>query len=284
MILDTLHRIIETDTKGQKNPLFTRTLLKEELQNCVLNYLYNSKKYKMLIFTGGTCLRKVYGLPRLSEDLDFDFIDAFSINVFSRDIRDYFVSTLQYKNIEVKISSNENTAYLKFPTILSELKIGLDQAKSNVLFLRCDFSKELYGSYKTEINSISTIESTFFVQSYDLPTLFANKIGAFLKREYFKGSDQDIAFKGRDVFDIVWFIEQSKKNNFQVKPNWARLQKIIPDQSKKDIINGVIKKASLIEKSKVFEDLAPFIESEQNIRVFSDNFAQIIAQNVEQLV
>lgn len=284
MIIDNLRKIVYPSTKQQRNPLFLRTLLKEELQNFILTYIYNSEKYKDLIFTGGTVLRKVYGLPRLSEDLDFDYIGDFSIDIFSKDLQSYFISTLQYKEIEVKIANNENTVYLKFPLLLSDLKLSIEQIKSSVLFVRCDFSKEICPIYDTEINSISTSETTFFVKSYDLPTLFANKINAFLKREYYKGTDQDVAFKGRDVYDLVWFIEKSKKDNFQLKPNWKRLLKISSNQSKQEIIKSVIRKSSLISKSKVYEDLAPFIESSQSINVFIDNFATIISRDSSKLL
>lgn len=284
MLLDNVRKIATVALSKQSNPLYMRSLFKEELQNYILSYVYNSEKYKNLLFTGGTCLRKVYGLPRLSEDLDFDFINAFSIDIFSKDVQDYFISTLQYKNIEVKTATNENTVYLKFPSLLSELGLTEAQVKSSVLFVRCDFSKESNGIYSTEINSISTSEFTFFIQSYDLTTLFANKIIAFLRRDFFKGANQDVAFKGRDVFDIVWFIEKSKRDGFRLKPNWSRLQGIFSDQSKEDIIELMVQKAQRIEKSKVYEDLAPFIESEQNIRVFSDNFATIIHQNANKLL
>jgi len=283
MIIDTLQKIATEAASKQSSPLYVRTLLKEEIQNFILYFVYNSQKYKTLLFTGGTCLRKVYGLPRLSEDLDFDFLTDFSIDVFSKELQDYFISTLQYKYIELKTATNKKTVYLKFPSLLSELGLTQEQVKSSVLFVRCDFSKESCGVYDTEIHSLSTSEFTFFVQSYDLATLFANKITAFLKREYFKGSNQENAFKGRDVFDIVWFIEKSKRNNFELKPNWPRLKIVFPDTSKEEIIELMVQKIQHIDTSKVYEDLAPFIEQEQNIRVFVDNFAMIIRQNARNL-
>jgi len=51
---------------------FKRVLLKEALQAYVLEYLYNHPAYRRLNFYGGTCLHVVYGLNRLSEDLDLD--------------------------------------------------------------------------------------------------------------------------------------------------------------------------------------------------------------------
>ncbi|MDO8497797.1 MAG: nucleotidyl transferase AbiEii/AbiGii toxin family protein [bacterium] len=260
-----------------------RNVLKEEIQNFILQYIYNHAQYKELIFTGGTCLRKVYGLQRLSEDLDFDYTTPLIIENFADNIRNYFISTLQYKDIETKISNNKSTVFIKFPFLLKDLNLVENRGETSLLFVRCDFSKESIGIFKTEVNSLSTADSSFFLKNYDLSTLFANKIIAFLTREFFKGSDQTIAFKGRDVFDIVWFIERSKRDNFQLKPNWQRVTKLFPDKSSQEIMTAVVEKTQKIESSKVYQDLAPFIESEQSIRMFCDNFATIIKQEAHYL-
>ena len=55
--------------------------------------------------------------------------------------------------------------------------------------------------------------------------MFGNKIEAFLEREFFKGSEQTMSFKGRDVFDIAWFIQLSAKSGFVLKPEWKNLEK-----------------------------------------------------------
>jgi len=58
-----------------KDPLLApetkRIILREVLQAYVLDYLYNHPSYRHLNFYGGTCLHAIYGLNRLSEDLDF---------------------------------------------------------------------------------------------------------------------------------------------------------------------------------------------------------------------
>lgn len=53
--------------------LYQRNLIKDKLQNYILYFVYNSKDFQDLVFTGGTCLRKIYNLPRLSENLNFDY-------------------------------------------------------------------------------------------------------------------------------------------------------------------------------------------------------------------
>ena len=221
MILDNLQRLVDKKNNQFTSPFYLRNILKEEIQNFILQYIYNSDLYKEFIFTGGTCLRKVYGLPRLSEDLDFDYQKSFDVNKFSEDIRTYFVSKLLYKDVDIKIAPHKRTVFIKFPRLLLDLELIENSSQSSMLFVRCDFSEENVGIFNVEINSISTSDYTVFVKNYDLSTLFANKIHAFLTREFFKGQDQALSFKGRDVFDIIWFIELSKKDGFQLKPNWG---------------------------------------------------------------
>src|SRR3990167_2231944 len=151
MIIENAIRKRISETTG-KNSLFVRNILKEELQNFVLNFIYTSK-YKDLIFTGGTSLRKNYGLNRLSEDLDFDYNGKLDIGAFTTELLEYFKESLGYKSISAKISTNRQSIYLKFP-ILKELVLLDNQGTPEDLFLRCDFSKITTKIYGTETNLI----------------------------------------------------------------------------------------------------------------------------------
>lgn len=277
MIFNNLKNIIENSKNY--NPAYARILLKDRLQDYVLNFVYNNALYKNLIFTGGTCLRKIYGLSRLSEDLDFDYQQNFNIDKFSNDLTNYFVKKLQFNKIKTKISANRKTVFIKFP-ILFDLGFVKEGTGSDVLFVRCDFSKEVTKGAKTEINSISSGEFTFFVLSYDLTTLFTNKIAAFLERQFYKGKEQLVSFKGRDLFDIVWFLERSKKQNWNLKPNWSMLQKRI-ETNKKEIIKKITEKVKMIDKQNVYIDLVPFIENTKTVDNFKNYFAEIITKNIE---
>lgn len=280
MIVDKLKAVL--DQYKTKNKFFIRSVLKETLQDYILNFVYNDKEYKKLIFTGGTCLRKVYGLPRLSEDLDFDFIDRFEIKNFAAGIQAYFAKELQYKDIATKISGRGLTIFLKFP-LLEQLGLVKNSSDSSILFVRCDFSPETIGMFKTEVNSVSTTEFTFFTLSYDLSTLFANKIMAFLKRSFFKGKKQTVSFKGRDLFDLVWFLEKAKRSDRTFKPNWERLTKGLRKENKKEIIKMILEKTEKIEKKDVYTDLLPFIESSQALENFVNNFGKVIKENAKYL-
>jgi predicted nucleotidyltransferase component of viral defense system len=288
MILDTLKNILQK-YRGNNNNLFIRSTLKEALQDYVLNFVYNDSDYKTLIFTGGTCLRKIYGLPRLSEDLDFDFAgltakkNTFTIEDFAVKMKTYVASELQYRDIDVKISGGGQTVFLKFP-ILKELGVAKNSGDSPILFVRCDFSKETIGVFTTEVNSVSTSEFTFFALSYDLSTLFANKIMAFLKRDFYKRKGQSIPFKGRDLFDLVWFLEKSKKSDWKLKPNWNRLTKGLTIDNPHTIAGLIMEKVESIDKKDVYTDLLPFIESTQTLENFSENFAFLIKNNINNVI
>ena len=274
MIQDQLLSILRKN-QGQ-NKQFTTTLLKESLQDYILNFVYNHRFYKKLIFTGGTCLRKVYGLPRLSEDLDFDFREKFEIEQFSQEVKQYFRQKLQYKNLTTKTANNQRTVFLKFPQLLSEIGLVKTSADRAVLFLRCDFSLEKLGDFQTEVNSISAQEFTFFVLSYDLATLFSNKILAFLQREFFRGKKQSLAFKGRDLFDLVWFFEKASKSDFRFQPNWQRVFKGFRVKTKNEVLDLLIEKVEQINKRDAYRDLRPYIESQATVKSFADNFKTII--------
>jgi len=282
MIIQRLKQQMD-NYKQNTNSLFVRSALKEVLQDYVLNFVYNDKNYKDLIFTGGTCLRKVYGLPRLSEDLDFDYLETLDIKNFAQKVGQYFKSDLQYSGLQTKISNNRRTLFLKFP-LLNELGLVASKADSNLLFLRCDFAPESLGIFNTEVSQISAGDYILYVKNYDLPTLFANKIIAFLQREFFKGQEQKVAFKGRDLFDLVWFLEKSAKSGFKIQPNWERVYKALNMQSKEDVVEALEEKIGRINGADVYRDLVPFIESESTLKNFSENFAEVFKSKSKHLL
>lgn len=63
-----------------------------------------------------------------------------------------------------------------------------------------------------------------YILSYDLSFLLTKKLEAFLQRDLYKGSSQTVSFKGRDSFDIVWFIQRSAKSDLPLKPDWSKLE------------------------------------------------------------
>lgn len=280
MIIAVIGQIVEKD--GGKHPLYIRTLIKEALQNYILHFIYNHERYKEFIFTGGTCLRKLYGLPRLSEDIDFDYIKPVHISSLASDLVAYFVKSQQYKQIETKIANNERTIFVKFPTLLTDMGLVKNRGNATQLFVRVDLAPAATGSYKTEIRPVQTHEFTFFVKAYDLSTLCTNKMIAFLRRDFYKSKTQTVAFKGRDVFDLVWFFEMMQKRQ-DIVPQWDRLYQVLQVKKKADVTLQLVHKIKLLDPNDVHRDLEPFIESPQTVAAFSTNMQEALLTGVHVL-
>lgn len=281
MVVDQLRQIV--NIQMGKPALLVRTLLKEPIQDYILSFVYNSAPYKQFIFTGGTALRKLYGLPRLSEDLDFDVRKPVVLANFAKDLEEYVSQTLSYKAVTTKISRNEQTVLLKFPKLLKEVGFTQSASESEQLIVRCDLSLERLGKYQTEVRPVIIADMAFFVQSYDLQTLFANKIIAFLKRSFFRESTQTTSFKGRDLFDLVWLFEQSVRSSGRFQPNWERVYFGVGIKDKEQILSDILTKVNEIKAKDVVSDLTPFLEP-TTVNTFSDNFLSTLTSQVKYIL
>ena len=277
ILISSINNIISNNQ--DKNPLYLRNLIKEELQNYILNFVYTSQKYNQLIFTGGTCLRKVYGINRLSEDLDFDYLNDFDISQFTDNVKTYFKSKIQYPNIKTSIAGNQNTAFFKFP-ILKDLN-QYSEGTPQDIFVRCDFSKEERGNYTTDKNLINAANFQFFINSYDLSTLFANKFIAFLERSFYKGEQQKIPFKGRDIYDLYWITQLSSKSSYNIVINQDRLLALSKEKDIDKIKNSFLQKLQLIEDKFLYDDLLPLLDSSSIIENFISSYKSYLSKYID---
>ncbi len=94
---------------AQKDPLLPnetrRVILKEFLQGYALDFLYNHPLYRRLQFYGGTCLHVIYGLNRLSEDIDLDNSNGIDLSALENDLLAFFRSGIGYADVTAKTRS-----------------------------------------------------------------------------------------------------------------------------------------------------------------------------------
>lgn len=275
MVIQNLKLVIAN--KGSiKNKDFLRNLLKEEIQVFVLNFIYTSPKYKNLIFTGGTCLRKFYQLPRISEDLDFDYEEgSLDFGLLQKDLKKYFEEEIQYKDLDLKFKNE--TIFLRFP-VLKEIGFS-KESDSDVLFLRLDFAAVKGNDFNTEKLLFSSYDFSFLAKTFDFSTLLSNKIAAFLTREYKKGDKQTEPFKGRDVFDLVWMLGEAKKMGKTV--NLKQLNTLTGIKSMNEASKRILEKAGKINSKDLFNDLKGFFEDLNFISDFCQNFKPLLKNNLK---
>ena len=276
MLIDRLRQTY-LENKG-KSSLFVRTLLKEVVQFYILDFVFNSEWGSKLILKGGTCLRFCFDLPRLSEDLDFDIEkgESFNIGLFITDLKDYFVKKLQFSKLEIKTANSQRTIYLKFP-VLSDLGMSLGKSDSIILHVRIDLAQAPETDYKVGISVKSTPNLSFLIRRYSPEDLFAGKLSAILTREKIEGTVRVERFKGRDYYDLIWFLEKG------FKPNW-RIVSEATGMGKKEALVKLNRKIENVTEAFLKDDLLPFFENQSFIEQFAKNFHSLAKDYISKLV
>ena len=164
--------------------VFKRNLVKEYLQIVILSFLYSHEDYRNLIFYGGSSLRHCYGLPRLSEDLDFvDIEKKIDLHKLAKDLNKFFPHKY---GIPSRTTVQKFRCTLKFP-ILHSLNLA-NAHESNLLFSKIEIYSE-FGfckEYGTEVRPLFKFGEALLLKTFDLPTLMATKIQAIMHRKWEK--------------------------------------------------------------------------------------------------
>lgn len=254
----------------QSSAVFKRNLIKEYLQVLALSFIYTHPKYNGLIFYGGSCLRHCFGLPRLSEDIDFvDAEKRVSLTELAADLRDCFKRELQ---ILPSAKGQKFRVYLKFP-ILG--KLGLSHpSESDLLFLKVEVYKgfDYCKGYQTEIKPIFKFNKSILIKTFDIQTLMATKIRAILHRKWEKTSKTGktiASVKGRDYFDLMWFLAKG------INPNYECLKEY--DKLKENLLGTAAK----LDSSSITIDLEGLIEDQKYVAGLGANLADILKREIE---
>jgi len=247
--------------------------MKEVLQAYVLDYLYNHPSYRHLNFYGGTCLHVVYGMNRLSEDLDFDNRVGLDLDPLEDNVLQYFHKSFSYSEISAKVQEGEGGILrltLKFPLLYA---LGLSPHPSEALHLKVEVSRH---------DQVAVIQRTpLFVYGrslvaahFSLETMMAGKMLACLERNFERGRS-GTQIKGRDFYDLLWFMQQRI---------WPLEEKLARDGYQPYTIDSAMlalkEKVVHIQTRDLAIDLLPMFESRQFIETwleaFHDNFQAFV--------
>lgn len=271
MIKISLQEIISKKKKEGTPNFVIKNYLKEYLQYPALDFIYNSQSYKNFIFTGGSCLRICFNAPRLSEDLDFDLYKKDYQKLDLLKMADSLQECFEKKyliQLKTKCQANKRI-YLKFP-ILKELKLS-EQSESDFLYVKIEVSQTNFRKPAVELSPISRYGFNFVVRNYALPFLMNGKLNAIFDRKWFKGKENEIDIKGRDFYDLFWYLQKD------VSPNWNNLKSSINVADQETLKKELIK---IIEKNvtsrKLSYDLKNFFPDQNFVSDFCKNYEKII--------
>ncbi|MEA2098100.1 MAG: nucleotidyl transferase AbiEii/AbiGii toxin family protein [Patescibacteria group bacterium] len=280
MLINNLEKIVQSDRDRNASQEYIKIELKEALIYYTLNFIYNSPKWNKLVFGGGTALKIIGKTARLSEDLDMDYLEKnFDSDKFLADLKKYF-KQLGFEDLSCASKQNGKLIILKFP-ILQKLRVVENiRSESDLLYLKIEIEKNKYSIYGTKATPITRDNLFFVTKNYDLETLFANKIGAILGRKD-KIFQNKFDFKGRDFYDLIWFLENG------IKPNLERAQQIIKKEQGKivknydDIWKLIRKRIENIDTKGIYADMKNLTESPEGIKQLSNNYLEIYNDLIE---
>lgn len=254
--------------------------LKEIIQEIALLGLWRSKFFEFAAFYGGTALRILYGLDRFSEDLDFSLLKPhaqFNLTPYTKAIQTELNSlgfdtlvTIKDKNQ----ASNIQSAFIKAETLKQLLLIdvhptkmmGLPKDQRLKVKLEVDINPPAHFCTEAKIllNPIP-----FSVLSYQLPDLFAGKIHAALCRPWVS------RVKGRDWYDIVWYIaRKTPVRLIHLQERLLQTKTIDPGdpftaQMLQDLLQN---KINQIDFAAAKKDVLPFIRDPAALSIWSRSF------------
>lgn len=250
-------------TRQATTPALAVNLAREYLQARILLALQEAGAMIPLAFQGGTALRFLFDVPRFSEDLDFALerpgrrgfdLESFEERVIARLEREgYEVATARRTDRVVQ------SIMAAFPGLLHEA--GLSARASQRVNIRIEVDTKPPAGAGLE-TTIVRRHALLNIQHHDRPSLLAGKLRAILQRKW---------TKGRDLFDLFWYLSDPRWPG----PNLALLNNALQQTGWKGrALDAASWSATVRDRIEALDwsaaerDVAPFLEPGPAVALF----------------
>ncbi len=201
-------RLDDLTTYGKIDVETCRNALKEELQFYVLNFIYHHPEYSKWVMYGGSALRIMHDLDRMSVDLDFEIAHEITekfLEELKTKIENHFANTYNTDTdfLTIKITARRGLL-LKFH--IGE-ELGLDH-NSNQVHVKIDLNYFVPLKIVTERRPINRDQLSFVIITYNMASLMASKIAAIFLRGTRGVGKAVYKEKGRDIYDLLWYMNK----------------------------------------------------------------------------
>lgn len=269
MIIENIKR--ELEKHKDKPDIIKIWYIKEYLQTIVLRQIYELDATKNLVFYGGTSLRFLFGLNRLSEDLDFIGKDFQGFE----EVTTHFQSFFQSNNIKIQVKIQKFRVILNFKDFLSHFWINFWASKD--LYLKIEISEHFFfcKNYQIKLYPIFKYNQSLVIKSLDKSSLFSTKLNAVLYRNWTKQIwEEKISVKWRDVYDLFWYLSHS------FVPNIDCIDGINNKDDLKKELKIIIEKINFNE---VILDIENFLEDSTLLEFMRNNGKEYILEQIDGL-
>ncbi len=251
--------------------------LREILQEIALVGLWRGKFFEHAAFYGGTALRILYGLDRFSEDLDFTLLEPnpqWSWQPFGEALKNELSSfgfDVSFVEKDKKTQTAVKSAFLKTPTVQELLKIGVhtDLLKGvhpeTLIRIKIEIDTEPALGYEYEQKFLSQPVAVS-IRCVNEECLFACKTHAAFYRAW-KGR-----VKGRDWYDLVWFIRKNTALNLSLFSKLSGQEKSL---TKAEFLKIAQERIERLDVASAIEDTIHYVRDQEAIRrTWSKDFFQ----------
>jgi len=243
-------------------------MVREYLQARILESLQQAGAFQNWAFLGGTSLRFLYRLPRFSEDLDFSRLGTnqprdLLTEEFKRLVRrvDTTLAAEEYTVVtRERPSGVVQSSFITFPGLLYELGLSPYRDQRISIKVEVDTNPPPHGMTETSVLRRHVLLNLLH---YDKPSLLAGKLHALMQRPY---------VKGRDVYDLVWYLSDPA----WPEPNLALLQSSLEQTgfdlnttSVEDWREIVADRVAAMNWDQVIADVGPFLERPHEIAMLT---------------
>lgn len=200
--LDDLGQYGEIDAETRRNAL------KEDLQFYVLNFIYHHPEYNTWTMYGGSALRIIHRLDRMSVDLDFEIPHAITqrfLEELKKEVENHFTNTYgaEADFLTIKITPGRGLI-LKFH-VGEELSSG---HRSKQVHVKIDLNHFVAPRKVRERWPINRNQLSFVIVTYNLSALMASKLAAIFLRGTRGVGGATYEEKGRDIYDLLWYMNK----------------------------------------------------------------------------
>ncbi len=253
---------------------------REIIQYITLSGLSRSDFFSKASYYGGTALRMLYGLPRFSEDIDFS-LNYSDPNFSLKDYFTYIEKECHLHGLAVdltvkdKVHPNDvQSAFLKDNTEWNIISVQENNSASIKIKIEIDRKPPMF--FETEPKLILRPFS-FYINTFKESYLFAGKMHAFLYREW------KTRVKGRDWYDLEWFIKRGTPLNLRHLQERAIQSNHLNKGTtlNKELLNKIIiDKISKTDIKMALVDIERFIQNPSELNIWSKQYFHDLAKMI----